>query len=74
MSLTHPTLRPLDSDPRLEPFTGYDIAYKYFQDTPIFTTVLLPKDLKPGKHPVLVRWHGGFLITGSRMFPRFLHQ
>jgi acetyl esterase/lipase len=59
---------------KLSPFDAHDVAYKTVKSTPIEATILLPKATKPGKHPILVRWHGGFLVTGARMFLPFFHQ
>jgi hypothetical protein len=42
--------------------------------TPVEVSVLIPKTLSEGKYPVLVRFHGGYLITGARQFPGHLHQ
>lgn len=58
---------------RFGAFTVHNIAYKTVNSTPIETTILIPKSTKPGKHPLLVRWHGGFLIAGSRLQPHLLH-
>lgn len=58
---------------RLGAFAVHDVAYKTVNSTPIETSILIPKDAKPGKHPLLVRWHGGFLIAGSRLLPLMFH-
>ncbi|KAF2484923.1 Alpha/Beta hydrolase protein [Neohortaea acidophila] len=34
-------------------------------------SLLAPKQLQPGKHAVIIRWHGGCFITGHRLFPRW---
>lgn len=34
--------------------------------------VLLPPHLKPGKHPLIIAYHGGFLIAGARNFYLFM--
>lgn len=31
----------------------------------------MPKDLKPGPHPVMIHTHGGFLVTAHSLFPGF---
>jgi acetyl esterase/lipase len=59
---------------KLAPFNVHDITYKTVSNTAIDTTILIPKGIKSGKHPLLVRWHGGYLITGARMFLPFFHQ
>jgi acetyl esterase/lipase len=50
-------------------FGDYDvetIAYKYVDGDPIMLDVMVPKRLSPGKHPVNLRFHGGFLVMGDR--------
>ena len=58
--------------PRFSAFNLVDICYKRVSGTPIQATVLVPKDIQQGRHPVLVRWHGGCLITGHRMYPEWV--
>ena len=60
--------------PRLEPFNLVDIDYKKVNGTPVPASILIPKNAEPGKHPVLVRWHGGCFITGHRLFPEWLGE
>jgi cephalosporin-C deacetylase-like acetyl esterase len=52
-------------------FDLVDVNYKEAKGVPIPASILVPKNVKPGKHPVLVRWHGGCLITGHRLFPEW---
>lgn len=54
--------------PKFAKFTVTDLPYKRVNGTPILASVLVPKDIKPGKHPLTVRWHGGFLVTGHRLY------
>jgi acetyl esterase/lipase len=65
-------------------FDQKDFVYKKVNNTPISTTVLIPKTLttastagtpQPDKpqnkkkhHPILVHLHGGFLICGSKLY------
>jgi cephalosporin-C deacetylase-like acetyl esterase len=48
--------------------TGFDsfnihtTSYKKIGDHEIEVSVLIPKALKPGKHPLIVKWHGGGLV------------
>jgi acetyl esterase/lipase len=44
-------------------FNIYTTAYKHVNNQPISVDVLVPKNLKPGKHPLIVRFHGGFLVS-----------
>lgn len=50
-------------------FNVIDVNYKEVNGVKIPASILVPKDIKSGAHPLLVRWHGGCLITGHRMFP-----
>ena len=59
---------------KLAPFNIHEITYKTVFNTPIDATILIPKSIKPGKYPVLVRWHGGYLVSGARMFLPFFQQ
>ncbi|MCJ1251764.1 hypothetical protein MMC30_009002 [Trapelia coarctata] len=61
------------SPDKFNPFTIHSTSYKTVNKHPIGVDVLFPKNLKPGKHPLIVRFHGGFLasVTGSSLFPWF---
>ena len=50
-------------------FNVIDANYTEVHGVAIPTSILIPKDIQPGTHPVLVRWHGGCLITGHRLYP-----
>lgn len=50
-------------------FNVVDVNYKEVNGVRIPASILIPKDAQTGPHPVLVRWHGGCLITGHRMYP-----
>ncbi|KAH9238187.1 hypothetical protein K456DRAFT_1747778 [Colletotrichum gloeosporioides 23] len=59
------------SDPpsKFDPFRIYRSHYKS-DGIDIGFDILLPKTMKPqGPKPVIVRIHGGFLVTGSSLFP-----
>ncbi|KAI4718596.1 alpha/beta-hydrolase [Aureobasidium sp. EXF-10727] len=49
-------------------FDQKDFVYKTVNNHEISTTVLIPKTIQPGKHPLLVHFHGGFLICGSKLY------
>lgn len=49
-------------------FDQKDVVYKTVNDQDISTTILVPKNITPGKHPLLVHFHGGFLICGSKLY------
>ncbi|KAK5120213.1 hypothetical protein LTR85_006419 [Meristemomyces frigidus] len=55
-------------------FNLVDVVYKSVDDTPIQASILIPKDIKPRKHPLMIRWHGGFLVTGNRLFQDWYPQ
>ena len=52
-------------------FNLVDVDYKEVNGTGVPASILIPKDIKSGKHPVLVRWHGGCFITGHRFYPEW---
>lgn len=53
---------------KFDNFTTKDFVYKTVGGHDLETTVCVPKNASPGKHPVLVHLHGGFLIVGDKMF------
>ena len=63
----------MSSADRFSTFLVKDVTYKTVSSTPIEATILIPKDAKPGKHPVLVRWHGGSIMFGYRLSEMLLH-
>jgi cephalosporin-C deacetylase-like acetyl esterase len=50
---------------RFESFHVYRTCYKKIGDHEIEVGILVPKDLKPGKHPLMVKFHGGGLVSNS---------
>ncbi|THV75269.1 alpha/beta-hydrolase [Aureobasidium pullulans] len=49
-------------------FDQKDVVYKIVNDQDISATILVPRNITPGKHPLLVHFHGGFLICGSNLY------
>ncbi|KAK9427919.1 Alpha/Beta hydrolase protein [Lipomyces doorenjongii] len=49
-------------------FNIWTTCYKKVGDHEIAVDILIPKHLSSGNRPVIVRFHGGYLITGSRLF------
>jgi len=47
---------------RFDSFNIYRTSYKKASDQGIDIGILIPKNLKPGKHPILVKFHGGGLV------------
>lgn len=63
------------SDPTFfKQFEIHDVVYKTVNDQDISLSILVPKTLlsevngSHGKRPVIVRFHGGFLVGGSRTY------
>jgi acetyl esterase/lipase len=63
------------SDPTFfKDFEIHDFVYKTVGDHDISLSILVPKTLlsevngSHGKKPVIVRFHGGFLVGGSRTY------
>ncbi|KAH7392776.1 Alpha/Beta hydrolase protein [Pyrenochaeta sp. MPI-SDFR-AT-0127] len=54
---------------RFSSFDIYTTAYKRIGHNNIDVSILIPKTLKPGKHPLFVKFHGGGLITGDALYP-----
>jgi cephalosporin-C deacetylase-like acetyl esterase len=49
-----------------EKFSKFDISeltYKVVNNQDIKAYVLTPKTITPGKHPIIVEFHGGFLVS-----------
>ncbi|KAG7404831.1 hypothetical protein LZL87_008952 [Fusarium oxysporum] len=56
------------SDPVL-PVDEFNVAtftYKVIQEQPILLDLFVPKAVPSGERPILIRFHGGFLVYGSR--------
>ena len=49
-------------------FNIKEVSHKEVNGTPILASILVPKNARPGKHAVTVRWHGGGLATGQRLY------
>jgi hypothetical protein len=63
------------SDPTFfQDFEIHDVVYKTVEDHDISLSILVPKTLlsevnsSHGKRPVIARFHGGFLIGGTRTY------
>lgn len=58
-------------------FDGFDIidvTYKHVNGTAIPASILIPRNIKEGKHPLTIRWHGGFLVTGHKLYADWYAQ
>ena len=59
-----------DGFEKFEKFDIHSTKYKSVNDQPIGVDVLIPKNAKPGKLPVIVRFHGGYLVSTSKAIVR----
>ncbi|KAH7002554.1 Alpha/Beta hydrolase protein [Ilyonectria destructans] len=50
----------------IEAFNIETFAYKVIQGQPILLDLWVPKNLPSGECPVILRFHGGYLVCGSR--------
>lgn len=50
----------------IEAFNIETFAYKVIQGQPILLDLWVPKNLPSGERPVILRFHGGYLVCGSR--------
>jgi acetyl esterase/lipase len=55
---------------RFDSFKIFRTSYKEVNNQGIDVAVFIPKNLKPGKHPILAKFHGGGLV---RFIPYLLH-
>ncbi|KPM39379.1 hypothetical protein AK830_g7210 [Neonectria ditissima] len=58
-------------DSIFDPFTVSEHTYKTVSSHDIKCAILIPKTLKPGLHPVIFNFHGGFFVTGHSLFAPF---
>lgn len=54
---------------RFDSFNHFKTTYKTINGHGIDVNLLIPKDAKPGKHPLIVKFHGGGLVLGEAMYP-----
>lgn len=63
------------ASPKYAAFTIHTTSYKSVNATPVPVHIFIPRGLNTSSPvPVLVRFHGGFLITGAALFPDFVAQ
>ncbi|KAB2571388.1 putative carboxylesterase 15 [Lasiodiplodia theobromae] len=64
------------TDAYFKGFRIFDVTYKVVDSHPIQTSVLVPKSACKGPRPIIVRFHGGGLVAGTRLhapwFPSYL--
>lgn len=49
--------------PKYAAFDVSDVTYKVVNGQDIKAYILTPKNLVPGKHPIVVKFHGGFFVS-----------
>ncbi|KAJ7583906.1 Alpha/Beta hydrolase protein [Mycena floridula] len=59
---------------KFAPFNIFTATYKTVHDHGIQADVLIPKSISPAKCPIIVRFHGGGLVFGARLFPDVFAQ
>ncbi|KAF2676810.1 alpha/beta-hydrolase [Lentithecium fluviatile CBS 122367] len=57
---------------RFDSFHVFRTPFKKIGDHDIEVGILVPKDLKPGKHPLIVKFHGGGLVYGDCLFAKWI--
>ncbi|KAJ4383609.1 hypothetical protein N0V86_001664 [Didymella sp. IMI 355093] len=62
------TLDDTTPETRFDSFHIYRTSYKKINDQAIDVGILTPKSPKPGRHPILVKFHGGGLVTGDCVY------
>lgn len=48
---------------RFDSLNVYTTSYKKIGDHEIEVNILVPKGISPGKYPLMVKWHGGGLVS-----------
>ncbi|KAK0103081.1 hypothetical protein ONS95_000740 [Cadophora gregata] len=61
-------------DPKFANFNVTTTHYKIVNNQEIPLYVLIPKGIHTGKRPILVHFHGGFLVTGHAIYPDWASQ
>ncbi|KAB8302383.1 hypothetical protein EYC80_005807 [Monilinia laxa] len=57
--------------PKFSQFDVSVVTYKTVQNHNIQTYILIPKNISPGPHPVIVKIHGGGSVSGSGIQPNW---
>ncbi|KAJ4357666.1 uncharacterized protein N0V89_002242 [Didymosphaeria variabile] len=57
---------------RFDSFQIYETHFKQIGDHKIRVGILVPNNLKPGKVPLAVKFHGGGLVVGDALFPDWI--
>ncbi|KFY47981.1 hypothetical protein V495_01705 [Pseudogymnoascus sp. VKM F-4514 (FW-929)] len=60
--------------PKYSKFDVSAVTYKVVNGQDIKAFVLTPKDISTGNHPVVVKFHGGFFVSGKSLFADWYAQ
>jgi hypothetical protein len=55
-------------DSKFKDFTIIQAEYKRVGSHGIRADIMIPKTVSPGKRPVIIRFHGGFLVSHYSKF------
>ena len=61
-------------DPKFLTFNITTTPYKTVNDQEMSLYIIIHKGVHNGKRPILVHFHGGFLITGHAIYPDWTTQ
>jgi acetyl esterase/lipase len=68
LQLVQNNMAPYDDttgETRFDSFHVFRTSFKKIGIYDIEVGILVPKDLKPGKHPIIVKYHGGGLVRNA---------
>lgn len=57
---------------QLDAFRRQEVSYKQLDGHDFQASILVPKDVRQGTCPLIVRWHGGGLVNGHRLYTEWL--
>lgn len=57
---------------QLDAFIRQDVSYKQLAGHNFQASILVPKYVRQGTCPLIVRWHGGGLVNGHRLYTEWL--
>lgn len=57
---------------QLDAFIRQDVTSKQLAGHNFQTSILVPKNVRQGTCPLIVRWHGGGLVNGHRLYTEWL--
>ncbi|OBT67671.1 hypothetical protein VE03_03550 [Pseudogymnoascus sp. 23342-1-I1] len=60
--------------PKYSKFDISVVTYKVVNGQDIKAYVLTPKNISSGNHPIVVKFHGGFFVSGNSLYPDWYPQ